>query len=117
MSTFKKKPVTDKAEIINGRYDPDKDWEYDTKGYFLIRIDRGNNRLELGYCRESNIIEIIIYGNTPQEVYFTAIQKNLLSRLDHAAYLGKELEKAYIALKNNMEYVQDEELNFKGAPV
>ncbi|MFP4558915.1 MAG: DUF4346 domain-containing protein, partial [Archaeoglobaceae archaeon] len=33
-------------------------------------------------------------------------------RLDHAAYLGRELKKAEIALKLNKNYVQDSELNF-----
>ena len=40
------------------------------------------------------------------------IVKNLNIRMDHAAYLGRELQKAYIALKNNLEYVQDDELDF-----
>ncbi|MEA3346473.1 MAG: DUF4346 domain-containing protein [Candidatus Auribacterota bacterium] len=34
----------------------------------------------------------------------------MVSRLDHAAYLGKEIEKAIIALKNELLYVQDKEL-------
>ena len=33
--------------------------------------------------------------------------------MEHAAYLGKELEKAYLALKHDLEYVQDEELNLE----
>ncbi|MHA1471150.1 MAG: DUF4346 domain-containing protein, partial [Candidatus Asgardarchaeia archaeon] len=31
----------------------------------------------------------------------------------HAAYLGKEIEKAIIALKNNLNYIQDKELNLE----
>ena len=82
----------------------------DPKGYFLIRVNRKKRLLELGYCRKDNVIEVMILGKTPQEVYFNACEKGLLSRLDHAAYLGKELEKAYLAMKYNLDYVQDEEL-------
>lgn len=108
------KPVTkEDTEIIHGDYHKYKDWVMDEKGYFLIRVNKEKNRLELGYCRKDNVMDIVIYGKTPQDVYFAACEKNLLSRLDHASYLGKELEKAYLALKYDLEYVQDEELNIK----
>ncbi|MEM4524601.1 MAG: DUF4346 domain-containing protein, partial [Archaeoglobaceae archaeon] len=35
-----------------------------------------------------------------------------VSRLDHAAYLGRELMKAEIALRLGKNYIQDRELNF-----
>ena len=37
----------------------------------------------------------------------TAIDRNLLSRLDHAAYLGRELSRAEGALAPDNHYVQD----------
>ena len=85
----------------------------DPKGYFLIRVNKENKTLELGHCRRNNEIEVLITGETPQELYFTACQMGLLSRLDHAAYLGKELEKAFNALELGIEYVQDSPLDFK----
>jgi len=38
------------------------------------------------------------------------LKKNLVENMGHAAYLGREIEKACLALKNNLEYVQDDEL-------
>jgi tetrahydromethanopterin S-methyltransferase subunit A len=105
--------ISEKAKLIKGEYHPIRDWIIDPKGYFLIRINKKRNLIELGYCKKNNVIEKIIEGKTPQEVYFTAIRRGLISRMDHAAYLGKELEKAYLALKNNLEYVQDSELKIK----
>ena len=70
---------------------------------------RRNNRIS-GFCKENNVIETVIKGKTPQEIYYTAVKKKLLTRFEHAAYLGKELEKAYLALKHGLDYVQDEEL-------
>ncbi|MBI2105482.1 DUF4346 domain-containing protein [Candidatus Woesearchaeota archaeon] len=39
-------------------------------------------------------------------------KKKLNIRKDHCAYLGRELQKAYIALKKGIKYVQDDELKF-----
>ncbi len=37
----------------------------------------------------------------------TAIERNLVSRLDHAAYLGRELEKANLSMCHGFQYIQD----------
>jgi dihydropteroate synthase len=34
--------------------------------------------------------------------------RSLISRLDHAAYLGIELEKADVALRTQKSYIQDQ---------
>jgi tetrahydromethanopterin S-methyltransferase subunit A len=38
------------------------------------------------------------------------VEWGLISRLDHAAYMGRELTKADFALRNNLLYRQDEPL-------
>jgi tetrahydromethanopterin S-methyltransferase subunit A len=108
-------PVTVKKEAkqVKGSYNSSKDWVMDPKGYFLIRVNKETKKLELGHCRRNNEVEVLITGETPQEVYFTTCQMGLLSRLDHAAYLGKELQKAFTALELGIEYVQDSPLDFK----
>lgn len=113
MAMFKKTEISKNVKIIKGNYHPIKDWIQDPKGYFLIRVIDGV--IEVGFCKENNIVEVIIRGTTPQEIYFAVAENNedFISRLDHAAYLGKELEKAYLALKHGLNYVQDEELDMK----
>jgi len=112
MSDFQKKPEVKKdAEIIQGNFDKYKDWTEDPKGYFLIKVNKEKKLIEVGFCKDNNEIEIVIKGKIPQEIYMTAVKKNLFSRYEHSAYLGKELEKAYLALKHNLKYVQDEELD------
>jgi len=100
-------------EEITGNYDDFEDWGLDPKGYFLIRIDREKKLLEVGLCRKDNKVEVTIKGERPQDIYFEVAKRELISKLDHAAYLGKELEKAYLALKYDLEYIQDEELELK----
>jgi len=108
---MKKLTLAEDVEIIQGNYHKYKDWAQDPRGYFLIRIKNGF--IELGYCKKNNVIEVIIRGETPQEIYFTAIKRGLVKRLDHAAYLGKELQKAYLAMKYKLDYVQDDPLIVK----
>ncbi|MBN2367760.1 DUF4346 domain-containing protein [Candidatus Woesearchaeota archaeon] len=105
-----KPQISEDAEYIEGSFHKYKDWAQDPKGYFPIRVNKEKKLIELGFCKKDNIIETVITGEMPQEIYYTAIKKGLISRMEHAAYLGKELEKAYLALKHNLEYVQDDEL-------
>lgn len=99
-------------KVIRATLDADADFTADPKGYFLIRLKRDTREIEVGFCRKGNVIEMIVVGKTPKEIYETVIRKKLVSRLGHAAYLGRELEKAYVALKLNLDYVQDDELIF-----
>ncbi len=100
-------------ETIEGKYDDLKDWVMDPKGYFLVRVNKEKKRIEAGLCKSMNKIILMVHGTRAADVYFTLIQKGCISRLDHAAYLGKELYKAELALKNNLDYVQDEELKIQ----
>ncbi len=113
MAFAPKATVKKETKKVKGKYHELNDWVMDPKGYFLIRINNKIRKLELGHCRRNNEIEILITGETPQEIYFTACQMGLLSRLDHAAYIGKELEKAFTALELGIEYVQDSSLQLK----
>ncbi len=56
--------------------------------------------------------KLTIVGKTAKEIYDSVLDHNLVSRLDHACYLGKELMKAEIALKLGKNYTQDQDLNF-----
>lgn len=83
-------------------------WRLDQKGYFLIKVNRELNKIEAAFCDlKENKVRIIIRGDNPVEVYTAILKENLVSMLDHAADLGVELEKAYIALKTGKKYTQD----------
>ncbi len=51
-----------------------------------------------------------VAGRNARDILNTLIEMGLVSRLDHAGYLGRELEKAEIALRLKRSYVQDEPL-------
>jgi ferredoxin len=98
---------------IQAKYDDSEEFVLDPAGYFLIRINKEKQVIEVGFCNERNKLILKITGKKPIDVYQTIINKEKIPiRKDHCAYLGRELQKAYIALQKNLEYVQDDELNF-----
>ncbi|MFM7646793.1 MAG: DUF4346 domain-containing protein [Cyanobium sp.] len=105
----------------------------DPAGYFLIKLDRAAGELiaehyansidERGLATDPDSGEVISCRGAgprePQAVYRGRSAKELgvaltegagphpLSCLDHALYLGRELQKAEAALAAGCEYVQD----------
>lgn len=101
---------TDQIQEIKAEHDDLKEFKMDPKGYFLIKVNKEKNRVEVGHCGELNKVDIMVYGNKPIDIYMTIIKKGLVEEMGHAAYLGREIQKACIALKKNLKYVQDDEL-------
>ncbi len=54
--------------------------------------------------------DIIIKGKDVTKIYRKIVNLGLVSMLDHAAYLGSEIQKAYVALKMKKSYIQDLDL-------
>ena len=79
----------------------------DPSGYFVIYVDRQRELLSLEHYRNNGLLDTIIEGRTAAEVYTPAVERGLLSRLDHAAYLGRELARAEGALLSGEPFIQD----------
>jgi dihydropteroate synthase len=48
-----------------------------------------------------------VRGRCWEDVFHTLLQNGSISRLDHAAYLGKELFKAELAIRFGRSFEQD----------
>ena len=83
--------------------------EMDAKGMFKITVDRKEATIvALHFSRLQTEKPLnIIKGKNPENIYARIIELGLVTKLDHAAYLGSELTKAEIALITGKEYVQD----------
>lgn len=79
----------------------------DPSGYFVVYPDRRANQLVLEYYTNKGVLERMFVAQSPAALYATVINEKLISRLDHAAYLGMELGLAEQALKTGENYVQD----------
>ncbi|MEX0589245.1 MAG: DUF4346 domain-containing protein [Cyanobium sp.] len=105
----------------------------DPAGYFLIRIDReadelvvehyGNGIDERGLATDPETGEVlrcrdggprlplaVFRGRTAKELGISLTEgagPHPLTRLDHALYLGRELQRAQACLEQGIDYVQD----------
>jgi tetrahydromethanopterin S-methyltransferase subunit A len=79
----------------------------DPAGYFVILPDRARRLMSLEHYANNGVLTTVIEGHTAAELYMEAIERKLVSRLDHAAYLGRELARTEHALSSGQRYVQD----------
>ena len=109
-----------------------RDIVLDSSGYFIIKIDQVNKKIVVEHylnniddkgialdpitnkpiqCDKQNKRQYnkIFEGNTAKEIGILITEKNtkLISKFDHALYLGRELQKAEECLLKDHEYIQD----------
>ncbi len=85
----------------------DDDLVLDDMGWFVIRLDREEGLIAVVHYRARNEPDLVVKGREARDIYQTILRRGLVGRLDHAAYLGKELLKAETALNLGKSYVQD----------
>ena len=105
---------------VTAKYHKIKDWVMDPKGYFLISVDKEKKLLKVGYCKFTklgnnpvNDMVAVIEGKTAIEIVNTLIREEYISSLQHAGDMGIELCKAEMALKYNLNYIQDKDLELR----
>ena len=106
--------------------------DLDPNGYFIIKVDLEENKIilehflnnidEEGYALDPETNEPIKcdskYKRASNEVFegisakqlgilITEERNDLITRIDHALYLGRELQKAEECLYKKLEYIQD----------
>ena len=103
-------------KIIKAKYNSKKEWKLDPKGFFTIKEFPKENLIKVRYYKIKNgkyELQCLFEGENAEELYNTICKKNLISFLEHAAYLGAELQKAELALKFKLKYDQDSQLSIK----
>ena len=120
-----------KNEIVDKKLSQ-RDIVLDSSGYFIVKIDQINKKIIVEHylnnidekgialdpitnkpiqCDKQNKRQYnkIFEGNTAKEIgiLITEKNKNLISKLDHALYLGRELQKAEECLLKDHDYIQD----------
>ncbi|MEA2056046.1 MAG: hypothetical protein U9O49_04380 [Candidatus Thermoplasmatota archaeon] len=79
----------------------------DPKGYFLIRINRGKNLIEVGFCKYKDKKVIETWEGKNPDALFGGINNKYISLESHKHYLEKEFAKARKCLDDGSEYVQE----------
>jgi tetrahydromethanopterin S-methyltransferase subunit A len=98
-------PNSTNIEVVQAA-EPDQ-LTLDKVGYFVVYPDRRKHRLVLEHYTNAGVLDCVIEGISGSALYTEAIRRHLLERLDHAAYLGRELGHAERALDTGELYVQD----------
>lgn len=125
---FKSKIKVRIMKPITAWHDEKKDVVLDPKGFFTIFVDKKAKQIRVEHylakwknlkysgdwkkCMSWHKLNKIIVGKDAEAICHTIIREGLISRIEHAAYLGRELKKAEIALKKNLIYEQDKELEY-----
>jgi tetrahydromethanopterin S-methyltransferase subunit A len=110
---LRKPTIAENARIIAASYETEKEWKQDSVGYWLFRVNIEKNCVEAGFCKEANVIEIVVTGTESEKMHNTIVREGLVTSLQHAAYIGHELQKAEVALKLGLCYVQDKSLELR----
>ena len=79
----------------------------DPAGFFVVYPDAPRRRLIVEHYTNVGVLDCVLEGGTPAALYATAVERRLVTRLDHAAYLGKEVTRAQRAMETGEPYVQD----------
>jgi dihydropteroate synthase-like protein len=83
----------------------------DPKGHFKIMIDRKERKIVAIYFRKKREKpDIILKSFEPINIFQYILKNELISTMEHAYYIGKELSKAKIALNIGKSYVQESSL-------
>lgn len=81
--------------------------ELDRAGYFVVILQRDRGVIVTEHYSYDDTLLRVVEGRDARSIYWTVIENGWVSQLSHAAYLGKELAKAELALKMGFKYVQD----------
>ncbi len=87
---------------------PAKRLQLDPAGYFIILPRPGStNPLYVEHYKNDGRLAHIVEGPDAATVCAAILDLGLVSRMDHASYLGRELAKAEVSLVTGGKYVQD----------
>lgn len=124
---FKSEIKIEQMKPITAYHKEAEDVALDPKGFFVILLDRKKGEIVVEHyqaewneeavknysgdwraCMKSQKLSKIIIGKSATDIAHTIIREGLVSRLEHAAYIGRELQKAEKALKENLPYEQED---------
>jgi dihydropteroate synthase len=112
-------PEDDKEQQVNNKEftkvhasKSDVVWNQDPKSYFTIMPYPKKGVIMVRVYSAKHEKVAIVDGKTPEHIYHKIISMGLITKMEHAAYLGKELYKAFLALQFHLQYVQDDSLDF-----
>jgi tetrahydromethanopterin S-methyltransferase subunit A len=75
--------------------------------YLVVHADAARQLLVIEHYRTDGLLTNVVETGNATDGYTSVLAAGLVSRLDHAAYLRRELTRAQHALINGIRYRQD----------
>jgi tetrahydromethanopterin S-methyltransferase subunit A len=94
--------VSEDIETVQASH-TEADFVPDPKGYFLIEPNLQTKEMVVTHYETSGKATQKIRGRTAEELYHTIMRMGLVSRLEHAAYMGRELARAEVAIRTGCQ--------------
>ena len=97
----------------------------DPAGFFVVFLDKERKEIVVEFYEDvvkdekkgkkigTGKLGLVVCGTDAEALCHTIAREELISRFEHAAYLGRELQKAEIALEQGAKYEQDEDIIFR----
>lgn len=79
----------------------------DKEGYFVIVPKADSGLILVEHYSNQNQLLHIIQGDNARDLYWSILERGMVSELSHAAYLGKELMAAELSMSYGFKYLQD----------
>jgi tetrahydromethanopterin S-methyltransferase subunit A len=98
-----------KVDLIEiQKANPARYLQLDPRGYFVIMVMKDKkNPLLIEHYSNDGVLRNMVEGKDSASICATLIEKKLITQLDHAAYLGRELAKAELSINLDTPYTQD----------
>jgi tetrahydromethanopterin S-methyltransferase subunit A len=96
-----------KSPVVRLEARAPKTLRLDKAGFFVILPQAATGLIICEHYENNGRLGHVIEGRQAAVIAATVIEQGLLTQLDHAAYIGRELAKAEIALKTGSNYEQD----------
>lgn len=79
----------------------------DPAGFVVVYPDTRRQILIVEHYTKDGVLDCVVEGRTPAAISAALIERRLVTRLDHAAYLGRELARAERSIQRGETYIQD----------
>ena len=79
----------------------------DPAGFFVVYPESHRRLLTVEHYTKEGVLDCVLEGRTPGAISAEVIDRGLITRLDHAAYLGRELARAERSMQTGGIYTQD----------
>jgi tetrahydromethanopterin S-methyltransferase subunit A len=96
------------ASTMGGRFTPDP------TGLFLIGVGPSGRTIHVEHYTREGVLDRRVIGESAQAICQALAAHELFGHTGHAAYIGRELQKAELAVRLGLSYEQDRDLDVAG---